>query len=165
LIFRRPAGLSDNYRESTKVKDVWGPPVLKLQEAVRVRELHGWDDIQEATMLGLSLVSQTGIKDAETGLQAIIECPVKTMNISPERRMFQVDTGPLCFPDLSKRYDPQIDCLSLAFVAFNSESSADFIVEQPTGVVRGGTEICSIYHYSNPFSLEAHNVIYSLGSE
>jgi hypothetical protein len=165
LIFRRPAGLSENYRQCAKARDVWGPPVLKIREATQVRELAGWDDIQRATMSGLPLTTQTEIHDNQTGLTAIIECPVKTINLGPGRRMFQVDTGPVCYPDLHRRWNPQIECLSLAFVAFNSRSSADFIVEQPTKVMRDGEEICQVYHYSDPFGEEATNRIYGVGLE
>ena len=61
------------------------------------------------------------MSDEKTGLRAVIECPTKTMNIEPKRRLYQVDTGPVAYPDLSKLYDPPIDCLRLAFVAFNAD--------------------------------------------
>ena len=125
-----------------------------------MKELRSWEDIREATMAGLPITSQTEIQDPSTGLRAIMECPVKTMNLSPERRMFQVDTGPVGYPDLSQKYEPRISCLSLAFLAFNSESAADFILERPTRV-RGGRELCEIYHYSRPFSTGARNRLFS----
>ena len=161
LIFRRPAGLSDRYRQVCKARDVWGPPILKLREASGVRELKCWEDIREATMAGLPIVGQTEIRNPSTGLRAIIEFPVKTMNLSPERRMYQVDTGPVAYPDLSRENEPRISCLSLAFLAYNSESATDFILETPTRVMRGGQELAEIYHYSRPFSMEARNRLFS----
>lgn len=155
LIFRRTAGLSDSYRQVQN--SVWGQPVLKLREARKVSLLDSWEKIRDKSAAGTPIVSQTEIKNVDTGLRAVIECPVKTLNVSLERKMYQVDTGPLAFPDLSQRYDPLIDCLRLAFVAFNAPHFADFVVEQPTPVIQGEKEVGQIYHYSNPFSLPAQN--------
>lgn len=164
LIFRRPARLSDRYRQLKKATEVWGQPTFRLQPGRQVNLLETWEQIRDATVAGLPLVSQTEIANDQTGLRAVIECPVKTMNISHDRKLYQVDTGPVGYPDLSKRCDPAIDCLSLAFVAFNAPGFADFVVEQPTPVVEQGKELCQIYHYSNPFSLPARNRLLALGT-
>jgi hypothetical protein len=76
--------------------------------------------------------------------------------------MYQVDTGPVALPDLGKRYQPQIECLRLAFVAFNRADFADFVVEQPTAVAEDGAGDCQVYHYSNPISLPATNRVIAL---
>ncbi len=159
LIFRRTAQLNPNYRQIHKVEDVWGPMNMKLRDAAGVNVLDSWEKIRDATAAGLPIVSQTEIANPGSGLRATIECPVKTMNISHDKRMYQVDTGPIAFPDLSKQFDPPIDCLSLAFVVFNAPHFADFVVEQPTPVTEDGQERCKIHHYSLPFSLPAKNVV------
>lgn len=162
LIFRRHARLTDRYRQIRKVEDVWGVPNLKLREAAKLTVLDTWEKIRDATADGTPIVTQTEIANADTGLRAIIECPTKTMNIGIDKQMYQVDTGPIAFPDLTKRRDPQIDCLSLAFVAFNAPHFADFVVEQPTPVIEGEQEKCKIYHYSSPFSMPAKNRVLGL---
>lgn len=164
LVFRRFARLSDRYRQVKKATELWGQPTFRLQPGRQVTLLESWEQIRDATAAGLPLVSQTEIANEQTGLRAVIECPVKTMNISHDRKMYQVDTGPVAYPDLSKRFEPVIDCLSLAFVAFNAPDFADFVVEQPTPVVEEGKELGKIYHYSNPFSLPARNRILALGT-
>lgn len=163
LIFRRPARISDTYRMVKNVEDVWGVPILKLPAADPVTELDTWDKIRAATDAGLPIVTQTEFSDEKTGLRAVIECPTKTMNIEPKRKMYQVDTGPIAYPDLSKVYDPPIDCLRLAFIAFNAPDFADFVVEQPTPVMENGKELARIYHYSGPFSVKAKNVLLAVG--
>lgn len=165
LIFRRPARLSERYREITKSEKVWGKPILKLRQGRGVKSLDTWEQVRDVTAAGVPIVSQTEIRNPETNLRAIIQCPVKTMNVSLERKMYQVDTGPIAFPDLSRRADPLIDILSLAFVAFNAPHSADFVIEQPTPVVEDGEELCKIHHYSNPFSLPAKNTLLAVGAE
>jgi hypothetical protein len=69
----------------------------------------------------------------------------------------------VAYPDLRKRFDPQIDCLSVAFVAFNASHFVDFILEQPTALVEDGREQGKFYHFSAPFSLPAKNTLLALG--
>ena len=163
LIFRRHCRITKTYRAIKKVEDVWGVPVLKLHAGEPVTLLDTWDKVRAATDAGLPIVTQTEVRDEKAALRAVIECPTKTMNIEPKRRLYQVDTGPVAFPDLSKRYDPPIDCLRLAFIAFNAPTFADFVVEQPTPVIEEGKELCKVYHFSGPFSLKAKNVLFAIG--
>jgi hypothetical protein len=164
ILFRRPARLSDRYRQIAKSEKIWGKPILKLREGKPVTVLDTWEQIRDVTAAGVPIVTQTEIKNSQTGLRAIIECPVKTMNISLEHKMYQVDTGPIAFPDLTKRFDPMIESLSLAFIVFNAPHFADFVIEQPTPVIEDGQERCKIYHYSNPFSIPAKNTVLAVGT-
>jgi hypothetical protein len=163
LVFRRTARLNPGYRTIRKVEEMWGVPILKLHPADPLTELDSWEKVRDATAAGLPLVTQTEITSAETGLRAIIECPAKTINIEPKRKLYQVDTGPVAYPDLAKVYDPPIDGLRLAFIAFNAPHFVDFVVEQPTPVVEDGKELCKIHHYSGPFSVPAKNVVLAVG--
>jgi hypothetical protein len=159
LIYRRPARISTNYRKICKAAEVWGEPQLILHNAEHVTQLRTFAEIRDATAAGLPIVTQTEIRNDKTGLRAVIECPTKTMNISLLKSMYQVDTGPIAFPDLSKRFDVPIDCLSVAFIVFNAPHFADFVTERPTPVVENGREKTMIYHFSAPFSLPAKNVV------
>jgi len=159
LIFRRTARLNPNYRSIKKVEEVWGPPLVKLCEAKKISLLDTWEKIRDASAAGTPIVSRTELADETTGLRAIIEAPVKTLNISIDKSMYQVDTGPVAYPDLSQRYEPRVDCLKLAFVAFNAPHFADFVVEQPTPVIEEEREKCQIHHYSKPFSKPAKNML------
>ena len=158
LIFRRHAHMDpDRYRQTVESPNAWGEPKILAHEGVNVQVLDTWEKIRDATGQGIPLVSQTQLVNQDTSLQAIIECPVKTMNISLEKHMYQVDTGPIAFPDLTRTAVPLVDCLSLAFVAFNQDDFADFVIEQPTPVIQNEKELCQVYHYSNPISLPAIN--------
>lgn len=163
LVFRRPARINPNYRTIYTTEKLWGEPRLLLHDAAKVTRLDSFEQIRDATAAGLPLVTQTEIRNETTGLRAVIECPTKTMNISLDKSMYQVDTGPIAYPDLSKPFDPQIDCLSVAFVVFNASHFADFIVEQPTVLVEDGQEKGKFYHFSAPFSVPAKNTVLALG--
>lgn len=163
LIFRRPVGVSERDRQLTKPEKVWGKPILKLREGKSVAVLDSWEKIRDVTAEGTPIVAQTRIANAETGLSAMIECPVKTMNVSLDKQLYQIDTGPIAYPDLTKRYQTLIECLQLAFIAFNAPSFADFVIEQPTPIMQDEKEI-AVYHYSKRLSLPAKNTLLAVGS-
>ena len=162
MIYRRHARITPGYRSVNKSKDVWGKPILNLRQAAKPRTLDTWEAIRDTTATATPIVSRTTIRNPETKLHAVIECPVKTMNISLDKKMYQVDTGPIAFPDLAKPVDPLIECISLAFVAFNALHFADFVIEQPTPIIEDGEERCKIFHYSNPINLSAENQLLAI---
>jgi hypothetical protein len=126
-----------------------------------VRLLRSNGEIREATHSGVPIVAQTEISDPRTRLRAIIEFPVKTMNVHDRRDLYQVDSGPVAFPDLSRRYPRPAESLSLAFVAFNAPGSADFVIEAPTPVSEAGREVARVFHYSRLVSLPAANRLFA----
>lgn len=165
LVFRRHHHRrADRYRSIRRMEEMWGDhPVLHAPAAKVCAELDTWEKIRDATAAGMPIVTRTEIRDPATGLTAIIECPCKTMNISGPRRMYQVDTGPVAFPDLSRRHEPEISCLSLAFLAFNAPQFTDFVIEAPTPILEGDRELATVYHYSRIVSLPATNRVFALG--
>ena len=163
LIFRRKASRHERYRSIENSGDMWGGQIYRLKEGAPVRELTSTEAIRRATHASLPIVSQTEIWNEETGLRAVIECPVKTMNINDERDLYQVDTGPVAWPDLAKRADRLVETISLAFVAFNAPHFADFVIEAPTPIGSGGQACCEVLHYSRIESLPAKNRLYAIG--
>lgn len=166
LVFRRHANKrGDSYRTIKKMEEMWGAnPVLQMPAAKVVTVLDSFEKIRDATAAGIPIVTQTEFHNDKTGLRAIIEAPCKTMNISHPKKMYQVDTGPIVFPDLSKKYGVQIDCLSLAFIAFNADHFADFVIEAPTPIMEDKKEVSVVYHYSKIESLPVKNTIFALGN-
>ena len=80
-----------------------------------------------------------------------------------KRNIYQVDTGIVLFPDLSKCYAPQIETFRLAYVAFNTPHFADCVIEQPTPILEDGKQATQVYHYSGIQSLEAKNSLFAIG--
>ncbi len=162
-IFRRYAHCNQNYIQYIDGPDIWGGTIFEIREAESLQELDSKEKILEATRQCLPIVAQTEIRNTDTRMRAIIECPVKTMNIDEKQGMYQVDTGIVLFPDLSRRYPRQIESLRLAYVAFNTPHFADFVIEQPTPIVVDGKEVAQVYHYSDIRSLEAKNRLFCVG--
>ncbi len=163
LVFRRKAYLNDNYRTTYPADRLWGRKSLDYVTPPVVQELKTNADIRAATHGNLPLVSQTEIWKDATGLRAIIECPIKTMNICDGKDIYQVDAGPILFPDLADRDRKFVETVKLAFVAFNVPHFADFVCEVPTPIIEDSRKICRIYHYSERHSLPAKNRIYCIG--
>lgn len=159
IVYRRKAYLFDGYKECRRSQDYWNGQKYYLVEGREVEELASTEAIRQATYDYVPIVSQTEIRNEETGLRAILECPVKTMNTNRENDIYQVDTGPLAFPDLSRRHERHVDGIDLAFVVFNAPHFADFVLEVPTKV---GNE--EVHHYSKLLTLEAKNRVYAVKS-
>ena len=164
VIFRRRAHLNSNYRSCVPSKDMWNGQKYHLVEADSWEELKTNEAIREATYAYHPIVTQTEIQHEETRLHAIIECPVKTLNTNRENNAYQVDTGPVAFPDLSQRHARHADGITLAFVAFNAPHFADFILEVPTPIrdSETGNETGMVYHYSRTVSVAAANRVYAV---
>ncbi len=167
LVFRTRSSKRDDDRGRTTspMKDMWGEnPVIYTPVPEIITELDTWEKIRDATAAGIPIVTQTEFSDKNTGLKAIIECPCKTMNISHPKKMYQIDTGPIAFPDISKRYDQQIDCLELAYIAFNKPHFADFVIKAPTAIMEGDKEVATVIHYSKILTIDGViNKIFALG--
>ena len=157
VVYRRHANLRDSYREIRRSEEWWNGQQYHLIVGSDVEELTSDAAVREATYDSVPIVAQTEVRNEETGLQAIMECPVKTMNTNRANDIYQVDTGPVAFPDLSQRHARHVDALSLAFVVFNAPHFADFVLEAPTRV---GDE--QVYHYSKLVSLAAVNRLYAV---
>ena len=79
-VFRRRTYRNDNYVEYRPAKECWGGPLFDLQAASSIQALNGNAAILEAIRKNLPIVTHTEIWDTNTHHQAIIECPIKTMN-------------------------------------------------------------------------------------
>jgi hypothetical protein len=159
LIYRRKAWLNPGYRSIVRTEEMWDGQIYHLIEARAYRELHTPEEILETTRDFLPLVSQTEIRDESAGMRALIECPVKTMNTRRSGQMYQVDTGPVMFPDLSVKVDRNAEHFFLAFLAFNARHFTDFVLEVPTEIGDKGERI---HHYSRRLSLAATNRLFAI---
>jgi hypothetical protein len=107
------------------------------------------------------IIAKTEIINADRGLRATLEYPVHTMNYNDERTRFQVDTGPLIFPDLDVEAEHLIDTLSLAHAVYNKLDYVEFVLKRPTPVEIDGQTVTTIYHYSDFRNLNANTTFYA----
>lgn len=163
VVFRRHARTTAGYRQIAPAEELWEGLEYHIVEERGVRELTTNEAVREATHGMGPIVAQTEIADEGTGMRAIMEYPVKTMNIHDETDMYQVDTGPVAFPDLSKAHERTVELISLAYVAFNAPHFADFVIEAPTNIAPEGAPPCEMFHFSDVRTLPATNRLYCVG--
>lgn len=116
-------------------------------------------NVVDATMANVPMVAKTTVES--NGLKAILEYPIRTMNYHEERVRFQVDTGPLIFPDLDADDEQLIDRCYLAHTVYNTFVYAEFVCKQPTPLVVGGAGVASLYHYSRFENLDVTTELFA----
>ena len=110
------------------------------------------DQVITATLAGRPMTSRTEFVLPD-GHQVMIEYPVKTINVSERDGYYQVDTGPVLFPDPAIGHASFVGNFRLAYIAHNCADRAEFIVNVPTPVASG----ISVDHYSQAVRLETRN--------
>ena len=83
---------------------------------------------------------------------------IKTINANERDDVYQTDTGPILYPDLSREPDELIEGLELAFAAFNCPTWIELIVRTATDAANG----VRVYHYSKTARLEVRNQVFRL---
>lgn len=151
VIYRTHSIHTDRFREEGLWRDRFEAIRFDLVD-VEAEKLEGTNEIVQASLRNVPLVGRVEIGDGD--LNATIEFPIKTMNANDIEPIYQVDTGPLPFPDFSADVNLHIERLSPGYVAYNAPDFADFVVQQPLRV--NGT---TVTHYSNPISLPAETSV------
>ncbi|MCH2212272.1 MAG: hypothetical protein MK110_13290 [Fuerstiella sp.] len=76
--------------------------------------LQSVDEIIRATLDGECLVGRTTLNDPSGEWQARLEYPIPYINVHPPQGLFQVDVGPVLYPDFSSTAPRSIERLRLA---------------------------------------------------
>jgi hypothetical protein len=142
----RQTGLHEDVFDSTRIDIVDRPAVL----------LTSAHEIVEATLANHPLTARSRIESDR--YVATIEYPVKTMNANERDDIFQTDTGPILYPDLTAEPSDMLARFQLAYSAFNCFDWVEFLVRTETEIADG----ISVYHYSSPVRHESQNEIIRL---
>ena len=152
VIFRTHSTHTDGFREEGLWRDKFEDVKFDLIE-VEGEVLNTNREVVQASLDCVPLIGRVEI--GEGSLKAVLEFPIKTMNANDIEDVYQVDTGPLPFPDFTMDVDLNVKRLSPAFVAYNAPDFADFVVQQPLSIVVSDAEVATVTHYTNPISLSA----------
>ncbi|MGH2459415.1 MAG: hypothetical protein ACRDIY_11170 [Chloroflexota bacterium] len=107
---------------------------LDVREFTKGKRLSGEAAIVEATLANRPLVGRTELHDPARGLGATLTYPIKTMNVLTDPPRFQVDTGPLVWPDFASTVAQPIERFEVAHLLYNCFDKAEFILRKPTPV-------------------------------
>ena len=131
-----------------------------VQKWRTARRLESVEAIIEATLEGEPMVGRT-IVTTQNGREAVLEYPIPYMNVHPLDRRFQVDVGPILFPQTNFTTTWMVERMQLAYVMFNELNSAEFALRVPTRVVAKKPE--ETLHYSHIIKMKATHQLFGLG--
>ena len=127
----------------------------------KVQKLDNHRQVVEATMDYLPIIARTEVWSDDGKTRATVEYPVKTMNVQIERGRMQVDTGPLIYPDFQSDEDSEIRKLQFAYVCYNTDDVAEFVLRAPTPVIGDGREVGTYIDYSDIRRVPIQNTFYA----
>lgn len=148
-------GLRQPDRQHGLVSDAFDAVRVDLVEAP-AKELATAREIVSATLENRPLAARTTFNSER--YTAVVDYPVKTMNANERDQIYQTDTGPILYPDLTREPDDLLAGMELAFAAFNCPDWVEFIVRAPTQVVAG----VSVQHYSVSRRVDCRNQVFGL---
>ncbi|MFP3902727.1 MAG: hypothetical protein ACLFWB_00665 [Armatimonadota bacterium] len=116
--------------------------------------------VVKATHDGRIIVCRTRIEDPDRGFSALLEYPVKTMNVRSDPAEYQVDTGPVLLPGLWGE-TTALEDFRLAYIAYNRPDRAEVVVQEPTPLNPDDPDSVRVMHYSRTHSMSAENTLYA----
>ncbi len=159
-VMRYPATLGEQpERQSGRVTDTYEHVLINLRTAPAQR-LESAQAIIRATLADGILVGRCAFT-LHDRYDVEIDFPIKTINANEREWIYQTDTGPILFPDLSVNPDNLIDSFCLAYVAFNQLDWAEFILQVPTPL----SEDISVNHYSQVIQMNSQNSIFRVSPD
>ena len=90
-----------------------------------VKEVSTKDNLKQCILENKTLNAEITFEEGEYTYE--LQFPVKHINYSSSKEMFQVETGPVAMIDLELKNEDLISNSSLAYVAFNNYNEADFL--------------------------------------
>ena len=112
-------------------RERWEDVHLDVRTFATTRPLIDDAEIVKATLDNLPLIARTEVQGPQ-GQRAVLEYPVKTMNVMREPPRFQVDTGPLITPDFASTAPHAVERFDVAHIVYNTFDKAEFVLRRPT---------------------------------
>ncbi len=150
-----------DWRVATSIEGKYEKFKTAIRHYPEVVKLENDADVVQATLDLLPIVARTEVWSDDGKTRATIEYPIKTMNVQIERDRMQVDTGPVIYPDFSSADDREIRRLNFAFVCYNVDDVAEFVLRGPTPVMRDGEEVGTYIDYSDVRRVPMKNTFYA----
>lgn len=163
LIIRTHAAHERDDREVGLNKNRFDDVKLDIQYYDKAEPLTTDQDTVRATLANELITAVTEIHDDARQLRAVMEYPMKTMNVDPDGVRFQVDTGPLAWPDFAADAEQTVARFHRAFVVYNTFDKAEFVIEKPTPIGDNGAT-CYTAHYSEIREVAAKNRFYRVSN-
>ena len=113
------------------IREHWDDVHLDIRHFPQAEELPDRGSIVTATLANRPLIARTELYDEGGRQRAVLEYPVRTMNVLPVQAegiprdppQFQVDTGPLIVPDFGSTAEHQIERFDMGYVVYQEVRS------------------------------------------
>ncbi|HET8524052.1 MAG TPA: hypothetical protein VFL82_12525 [Thermomicrobiales bacterium] len=115
--------------------------------------------IVEATLANRPLVARTRITRPDGKGHALLEYPIKTMNVTRNPAQYQVDTGPLIVPNFESDAQRTIERFDVAHVVYHTFDQAEFVLRRPLVVGEHEGAAVSVTDYSVIRTFAAENEV------
>jgi len=118
------------------------------------------EKIVQAALSNRILNGRTEITNETGRFRAMIEFPIKTMNVNDMSVMYQVDTGPILLPDFTSTKERIVERFNLAYVAYNRPNEAYLVILEPTPIKERSND--KVSHYSRVIRFDARNLVIAI---
>ncbi|MGH2550622.1 MAG: hypothetical protein ACRDHN_14605 [Thermomicrobiales bacterium] len=116
------------------------------------------ESIVSATLANRLLVARTMVRDEATGTTAMLEYPIKTMNVTRDPYRFQVDTGPIIVPLFDSTAEP-LGRFAIAHTVYWQDDRVEFVLRKPHVVGSNGDAPVEVTDYTElSFSAATHEI-------
>ncbi len=148
--------------EPGKILERYSDSKLHLRKfATKERLLTTIQEVIDSTENNLPLIGRTRIRDEKSQTTVIIEYPIRTMNFSGRRDRFQVDTGPVLWPNFEATSQRWVEKFRLAYLGYNTFSDGEVVLRVPTSIKASGADAgLKAWHYSQIESIKADHEIF-----
>jgi hypothetical protein len=133
-----------------------------VNETEAVCEVRSFEQFQNAFLGNQSFVGVTELQNPDGSLSARMEYPVRTSNILQPKHLWQVDAGPVLYPDFTRRVKLSVEWFARAYIVFNDFSWAEIVIHQPAPVTQAGQQVAVASNYHDPFRLTVPSRLYAL---
>ena len=146
--------------EAGRHADRWTEVKLYIGRVDSFTELADRQSVVDATLENRPLVSRTELVDDASGVRAVLEYPVKTMNVLESPARYQVDTGPIIVPDFASTADSAIARFDVAHVVYNLIDPGELILRKPIAVGTGASRT-TVTDYSHRIEYTGSNRLFA----
>ena len=122
------------------------------------RPLSSTEAVIEATLAGEPMIGRTTLT-SEAGSEAVLEYPIPYVNVHPPDNRFQVDVGPILYPDTGSTAALMVERFQLAYVMYNEFDRGEFALRVPTRVA--ADQPGDTLHYSEVIRTSARHELFS----
>ena len=140
----------------------WDDVKLDINYFDNTKELTNKQSIVDSTLNNSILVGRTELTNDKTQQKAILEYPIKTMNIIPSVPRFQVDTGPMLVPNFESNKKLKVDSLDIAYIVYSLFDRGEYISRKPVEIANTNDGPLSVTDYSELIEYVGINRIFAV---